>query len=261
MTEPENSGREPRRRFWSRIERRSLDRMAAVVAAAFVLGYLLTALVFIRGGDRPEVVTVPDLRNQDAGPAAAAVEDLGLELIVGDSLPHPSVPRGDILAQSPLPGREVAPGSSVRVILSAGRTQGSVPDVTSLTREPATRLLTASGFRVQVTEVPDRLPSGRVIATEPQAGTRVRLPAEVRLRVSAGPPQVAVPELTGLGAEEARSALEAVGLRLGEIEYQLDELGSYEMIVGQSAAPGDSLRMGAAVHVRMLTNRPRTELP
>lgn len=242
-----------------RVERGTWKRIGAVAVAAFALGYALTALVFIQSGDRPEVVSVPDLRSLNVREARERLDDLGLELQLGDSLPHPRVPLGDILAQSPLPGREVAPGSSVRVMLSAGRPQGPVPDVTSMTQEPATRLLAASGFQVRVQEVPDRLPRGRVIATEPVPGTMVRLPAVIQLRVSAGPPMVAVPELLGRGEDEARLALESAGLRLGDVEYQFDELGSYEMVVDQNPLPGDSIRMGAAVHVRLVTNRPRNE--
>lgn len=249
-------GRLHRRFPWlSRVDRRILVRVVGLGLAAFVVGYALTAALFFRGNDRPDVVAVPDLREMDRAAAARQVERLGLELVVGDSLPNPDVRLGDVLAQSPLPGREVAPGTRVRVILSAGPPSRAVPDVQALTRLPAERLLAATGFRVQVEEVPDRLPAGRVVSVYPAPGTRVQLPGVVQLRVSAGPPMVAVPALYGMREDEARTALEGAGLELGEVEYEFGGFGAQEMVVEQSPFAGDSVRAGGTVRVRIVTNR------
>jgi beta-lactam-binding protein with PASTA domain len=41
-------------------------------------------------------------------------------------------------------------------------------------------------------------PEGQVVSTDPGAGTRVSLPAEIRMTVSLGPPLVVFPDLVGL---------------------------------------------------------------
>lgn len=238
-----------------RLDRRILIRVVGIGAAAFLIGYLFTALLFFGGSDRPDVASVPDLRGLAQEAAEERLEDQGLQLEIGDSLPHPQVRAGAILAQSPLPGREVAPGTPVRVIMSSGRPQRAVPDVTALTREPASQMLSASGFQVSVVEVPAAEPAGRVVSIFPAPGTRVQLPAVVQLRVSAGPPRVAVPELAGLGEEEARAALESVGLRLGEVHYEFGGFNAQEMVVEQVPAAGDSILLGRPVEVRIVTNR------
>lgn len=264
---------------WPRLgafDRRVVLRVVAIGLGAFLVGYLVTALAFYRGGTRQEVVAVPDLRELDRRAAERRLDDLGLTLEVGDSLPHPQVRAGDVLAQSPLPGREVAPGTPVRVILSSGRARIPVPDVSMLSEEAATRLLGASGFQVQVEVVPDRLPAGNVVAVEPAPGTPVVLPSVVRLRVSAGPPMdfgeslpavgageraperepmVAVPAIIGLAEAAARAALERVGLRLAEPEYEPAPEGVPEMVVEQTPPPGDSARAGAQVRVRIVRDR------
>lgn len=238
-----------------RVDRRLVVRVVTIGVAAFLVGYLVTAGLFFRGSNRPDVVAVPDLHDMDAAAAERQLDRAGLELQVGDSLPHPEVRQGDVLAQSPLPGREVAPGTPVRVIVSTGPPRRAVPDVQALTRLPAERLLAASGFRVQVQEVPAPLPAGRVVAVLPAPGTTVQLPAVVTLQVSAGPPLVAVPALFGLREDEAREALESAGLRLGEVEYEFGGSGAQEMVVEQSPFAGDSILMGEAVRLRVITNR------
>lgn len=226
-----------------------------VLVLAFALGYLFTALVFFPSSDRPPVVAVPDLREMDEGAARSAASAVGLELEMGDTLPNPDVPAGRILAQSPLPGQEVAPGSPVRVILSGGAERRAVPVVSAMTVEQATRVLEASGFQVTIEEVEDLRAAGRVVGVEPGPGTELQVPAPVRLRVSSGPPLVEVPDLLGMDEAAAAAALQAVGLELGEIDYRFGGFTVEELVTGQEPVAGDSIEHGSDVRVRMSTNR------
>jgi eukaryotic-like serine/threonine-protein kinase len=239
----------------SRVDRRIAQRVLGIGLAGFALGYLFTAILFFGGRNRPEVVTVPELREMTASAARRALAREGLEMVVGDSLPNPQVGAGRVLAQSPLPGRELPHGASVRVILSAGPQRRTVPDVRELARGPAVRLLNASGFQVRVDEEPGRLPAGRVLGLTPAPGTVTRLPATVVLRVSSGPAMIAVPQLFGMAEEEARAALEAAGLRMGDVQYEFQETPGEDAVVEQTPPAGDSVRMGTAVQVRIVTYR------
>lgn len=250
--------RPPWWRVWSRLseqDRRLLGRIIGLGVGAFLFGYLITALVFFGGSGRPEVASVPDLRELTQRQAERALEREGLELAVSDTLPHPEIRAGAVLTQTPLPGREVVPGSEVRVILSTGRPLRVVPDVTALGRVQAERVLSAAGFRVEVVEAPAPRAAGQVLAIDPAPGTRVPTPAPVRLTVSAGPPMVAVPQVVGLGLENARAALEGAGLRLGEVEWEPVGLDQPEVVLIQTPAPGDSARMGTRVTVRAAAHR------
>lgn len=227
----------------------------AALVAAFGIGYLLTAVLFFPGSDRPPVVTVPDLREMDADGARSTLGAIGLDLEMADTLPNPEVPTGRILSQTPLPGQEVAPGSEVRVLVSGGAERRTVPVVTAMSTDQATRLLEASGFQVTVEEVEDLRPAGRVVGIEPGPGTELQVPAAVRLRISAGPPLVEVPELLGLKEADAEAALRAAGLELGEVVYRFSGLGAEELVIGQDPAGGDSVTHGSAVDLRMSTDR------
>ena len=247
--------RRDRASFLGRVDRVWVARIAGIGFGCFLLGYVLTAVIFFPGSRREPVATVPDLRELSPDAARRALDEADLELVVGDSIPHPEVAGGLILSQSPLPSQEVAPGSAVRVLVSTGPEQRAVPVVAAMSREQAERLLTAYGFVVAVEEVPDARPAGQVVAVEPSPGTQVRIPAAVRLRVSAGPPLVAVPDLAGLGEEEARAALAASGLRLGEVQYHFEGFDVADAVHRQDPMPGDSIRQGQAVQVWIATNR------
>lgn len=217
--------------------------------AAFLIGYLLMALVFFPGFNRDAIVAVPELRGRSLSSARRLAERSGLELERGNALVHPQVPAGAVLAQSPLPGSEVTRGSPVRVILSAGHDRRPVPDLSGVAPQRAPAVLRNMGFAVQVRSVEDERPVGSLLNVAPPPGTVLELPAVVRLTVSAGPPLVPVPSLLALPEPDARERLAAAGLRLGNVRYDPGSAEPLGGIAGQDPAPGRSVREGSAVDV------------
>lgn len=232
-----------------RPEGRLLARILALGLGAFAMGYLLTALVLFPGRDRPPVVTLPDLEGTREAVARRRVERLGLELERASALVHPSAPAGTVLAQTPLPGQEVALGTPVRVILSAGREQRAVPDVAALPLRRAVEVLTRSGFRVEVVQEQNAAAAGRIVQLRPAPGTVVPLPARVRVVVSSGPPPVEIPNLVGSSVAAASETIRGAGLRVGEVRYDPGAIEPGGTVIAQSPAPGDSGRVGGAVRL------------
>jgi eukaryotic-like serine/threonine-protein kinase len=170
---------------------------------------------------------------------------------VGDSLPNAEVARGAVLAQSPLPGYEVPPGSSVRVIVSSGRLRPTVPDVEAMPVALATRALQAAGFDVLLDEAPGEGEVGRVVSIEPHAGTAVELPASVRVRVGAALAAIETPAVIGMREASAREAIEAAGLQVREVVYEVSEFGERGGVVAQEPAPGVPITPGSGVLIRV----------
>jgi eukaryotic-like serine/threonine-protein kinase len=238
-------------------ERGNLARRAAVVAlVAFAIGYGIVAFVILGGGPGADVVTVPDVRTLEGAVARRALEQLHLQMEIADSLPNVRVALGAVVAQTPLPGQEVPPQTPVRVILSQGPGRRVVPRVDTYSAEHAQRILTATGFSVDVRDVPDLRAQGRVVGTDPEPGTSLQMPASVRLLVSSGPPLVEVPLLVGMNEGEAREALSAAGLRAGEIQFDLRTDVRDGLVLAQVPVRGDSARAGSQVRLYVATHRP-----
>ena len=84
----------------------------------------------------------------------------------------------------------------------------------------------------------DDVRSGRVVGTSPPAGTTLERGSQVTLNVSRGPEQVEVPDVTGQSEENARSALEGAGLRVGKVtREESDEAPG--TVIEQSPAAGE----------------------
>jgi eukaryotic-like serine/threonine-protein kinase len=139
----------------------------------------------------PALRQVPDVVGADRVRAARAVRDV--ELSVGSVVEEVSnQPAGTVLRTNPKAGAAVWPGSSVDLIVAKRGDQVKVPDAVNRDRASAARVLRDQGLSVgSVTEVvvPHK-PAGKVLRTDPAAGTAVRPGSTVNLVVTAqAPPQ------------------------------------------------------------------------
>jgi eukaryotic-like serine/threonine-protein kinase len=230
---------------------RILLLVVAVGLVAFVIGFGVTALSFTRAGAPAEVVMVPDVREMRLDEARRLTSAAGLELTVGDSFPNPDTPAGAVLAQSPLPGREVSHGAEVRVILSTGQRRPTVPQVEAMPLSLATRALQAAGFDVQVEQAPGEGQVGRVVGVDPAPGTPLALPATVRVFIGAPTHELQMPSLIGMQEASAREAVEAAGLELSEVVYESSVFGEPGGVVAQDPPPGEIIEPGARVRLRV----------
>ena len=229
--------------------RRAL-RGAFVLAVMFGLGYVAaTEVVFPAPTPPPDLLGVPDLTRLDLADGEARARTVGLVLGAVDSLYHPSAPLGAILGQSPLPGQLALPGAVVELAISLGPEERAVPDVIGQRLERARILLGANGFSVAVDSVEGEEPAGEVVGLEPEAGTDVDLPFEVRLAISLGPPVVEMPLLLGRSEEEAILALDSLGLFVTEIE-QNSPLGMEPgVVIEQDPPSASSVEVGSDVRL------------
>jgi serine/threonine-protein kinase len=251
------SEREPgTRASWKRkIDRKLVQRILAIAAGMFLVGYAVMAFGMVITAPRRTVITVPDVRWMPDRQARRVLEAADLTMEIRDSIPNPTVEAGAVIAQTPLPSEEVGPGSRVRVILSSGPQQRVVPDVSALSRDQASRVLTASGFSVVVALSQNPAAAGRVLGTEPASGARLPISSTVRLLVSAGPPIVVVPTIVGAREVQLAGILDAAGLRLGKVNHVFDLDGPAGVVLSQNPSPGDSIRMGAAIDAVISTDQ------
>ena len=226
----------------------------------FLVGYLFITLLFFPGFGRSAIVNVPDLRGMTLSGARRALDAAGLEMSRGPSLYNPRMRAGHVLTQVPLAGQEAARGTQVRIFMSDGPEQRKIPGIAGMGKDDAIALLQRMGFQVRLRMVPSMREEGTLMAMAPRAGTAVPMPAIVVLSLSAGPPKILAPSVTGGTRDQAASILEAAGLRLGRIGYDSTSAAPLGDVVGQSPAAGDSVRMGGSVRI-ILSGRDPTPPP
>jgi beta-lactam-binding protein with PASTA domain len=155
-------------------------------------------------------------------------------------------PAGEVLAQNPQEGSTVRAGDTVELQVSLGRPQVTIPDLVDRTQVAAASQLGSLGLVVgdPVEEPSNEIAVGRVIRTDPPAGTSVEEGTTVTLIVSSGPPPVAVPNVIGMTEQEATDTLESQGftrsVELVEVPFgsaDAERVVSQNPSGGQQAAP------------------------
>ncbi len=135
----------------------------------------------------------------------------------------------------------------VDLIVSAG----SIPSVSGMSQDAAIATLEAVGLTVDpalnTQEHHEEIAEGQVIAALPHTDP-VRVGDSVGLHLSQGPQLYAVPDVSGLGLQEAMNALSSAGFE--PTTAVPDALRPFARATGTNPAAGEMVRAGATVQVR-----------
>ncbi|HYK06921.1 MAG TPA: PASTA domain-containing protein [Gaiellaceae bacterium] len=231
-----------------------------------------TVTLTVSKGGRP--VIVPDVVGTTSSEATAKLEAAGLKANVV-AVPS-SEPAGNVVAQSPAPGKDAHAGDTVRVnVARAAGTTTTQPAATTpppgTTTEPTTTAapepttvpdavgkeladgataFAAAGLKVGVKYVPSEEPQGQVIAQAKTAGSEAERGDTVQVNVSIGAepaPDASVPSVAGRRLDEARQALDQAGFEALALDLSGDELRNASAIGSQTPAGGARIPGGSLV--------------
>lgn len=135
--------------------------------------------VLVSRGRQP--VQVADWAGKDAGKAQAALEKAGIR-VQTDSRYDDDVPAGQVISQSPDPGR-LFKGDTVVLLVSRGPELVAVPSLRAWGVEAAKDKLESLGFEVKTTHAAAYLGLGYVYSTDPGAGKRVPKGSTITLHI------------------------------------------------------------------------------
>ena len=239
-------------RIWLTSARHVGVAALGVVLVGVLFGYLLAAMaIFPAHNAASDLQSVPRLIGKTAAEAQKALDRLGFSMEVVASVHHPEASEGTVLAQDPLPRQRLSAGggSAVTVTLSLGPQQRPVLEVVGLAHGQAETALKRAGFETELLWVDAEAIVGQVVGTQPTPGTPVKLPGQVRLVVSAGPPAVAVPDLITRSTVEAKTVLERLGLELGSFSQDSTSLAAPGTVIDQRPSAGTVVSRGTRVSV------------
>jgi eukaryotic-like serine/threonine-protein kinase len=217
--------------------------IALAVLALLLAGVAAFALT------RTEKVNVPAVVENPLSEARALLERRGFDVSV---IPVENcAPRDTVTEQDPAAGSEVDEGSEVALTVSLGLS-GKIPPVRDLEVEEATEKLEDEDLLVDTREKASRdVEPGRVIGTEPPAGTEVDCRSTVTLLVSSGANLITVPDVLGQDEAVARSQLEDLGL-IVDVNTKDDDAAE-GTVIGQSPGPGSELERNDRVTIVVST--------
>jgi serine/threonine-protein kinase len=231
---------------------RTLGRLV-VIGGALAATFLVCAAVAVQVAVRAREVTVPDVAGTSLPEAAARLNREQLSLRV-DAVQRPSteIPAGRILGQDPRAGTPSRRQRTVRVWVSAGPRIAYMPGMVGETERAARIRLSQEGLdATTVSEIrSDAFLADQVVAQEPPPGQPA---AEVRLLVSRGAESAGyvMPDLIGLGGEQAAAVLRQQGFRVSFVAQETAVGLPAGLIVRQTPAGGFQVHPGDAISLEV----------
>ena len=217
----------------------ALIALAALAALAYGLS------TYFGEPDVPKVA-VPRVVDM---PYQTATAELVKVKLVADVVRQPSdtVPEDTVISQNPAAGTEVTQNSTVKLFVSSGPTAVTVPDLKGLTVQEAQSQLSDQGLAVgTVEEVDDPdTEQGKIIDSNPGAGTSVAPQTKINLRVGTG--KVEVPNVVGKSQSEAQTIIAGVNLQV-ETKFKATNDAPEGTVISQSPKDG-TVDIGGTVKI------------
>ncbi|HJW62070.1 MAG TPA: PASTA domain-containing protein, partial [Actinomycetes bacterium] len=227
--------------------------LAALVVVALLAVGLLTRAGGLLGGS----VRVPEVVGLEVAEATQDLRSRGLDVKVGEPVASDHVHEGLVATQSVAGGEQARRRDTVVVRPSLGIT---LPDLTRRPAGAATGRLKELDIRFrEQSRTSLTVAKGAVIATRPDAGTVLKADRVVTVVVSAGKPNVQVPDVAGQPGEAAQETLAAANLR-ARVERVFDDRPRGQA-VGTDPGAGSQAPWGSTVVLRVSKGPDLVEVP
>lgn len=221
-------------------------------------------------------IYVPDVSGMSYEAAEAVLKEKNLQVVINGMNYSESIEKNRILSQTPKNGEKIAAEETVYVIMSGGKEEVMMPDLSGMEYEAAVSLIEAQNLvlkRDAVTEeYSDLVEKGRVmeqnIAPEERIGVRTEITLTVSLgSISEETAVLTVPDLTGLTREEALARLNQLKeesgftFALGDVKQEYSTEVEKDRIMSQSLEPGSQVRTNETITITISKGPELAEVP
>jgi serine/threonine-protein kinase len=194
-------------------------------------------------------VKVPDVSGQSLDDAQSQLRDAGLDYNVQQETSD-TVSAGKVTRTDPPGGTQAAKGAVIQLYVSLGKEQVTIPDVSGQDQVTAANTLGSRSLTTNpVSQASDTVDAGKVIGTNPPAGTSVPKNSTVQLIISSGPEQVRVPNVVGLSRTDATTELQNAGFTVITRDVTVLDPASAGKVIAQSPSPDSKATKGSSVTI------------
>ena len=198
------------------------------------------------------MAVMPDVTGMTLEDARNALTSAGL--ITDVEYKESDIDEGVVIRADANEGDSLEEGTTVLLYVSAGRQGVLISDVTGLSLEEATRVLTGFGFKVNKREsYSDTVASGKVVLQSPAGGTKAPDGSTITLTVSMGKEEqkIAVPNLVGMSEEDGTFLTYEKGLQIGYVGHVYSTEFEDGTICYQSYSEGTYVEKGTSIDIKV----------
>lgn len=223
--------------------------LLAIPVSSLMSGFMTKTEVI----NTPAEISVPSVVGMTTEEAMQSLSQYNLKLEVEFELISKDVEVGHIISQTPAAEAVVKEGQTVKVNISKGTVDASVPNVAGKSYANAKAVLETYGYKVAISgKVQDSaIEKDYIVSQSPKAGTQLEQGKTVSVTISLGPPAEVVtqPEfnLVGYDFTEAQTVLNELGLRLGTVSYKASTSVPEGSVISHTPGAGTAPPAGTSV--------------
>ncbi|MFJ9563431.1 Stk1 family PASTA domain-containing Ser/Thr kinase [Streptomyces fuscichromogenes] len=156
-------------------------------------------------------VTVPDVQGLTFDKAEEQLTAKGFKVEQKTKVSEQTA--GVVIGQDPAGDTEREKGSTITLTVAKAEEKSTVPDVSGKSCDDAKAQMTANNLTGNCTEVEtdDSSLVGKVVSTDPQAGSQVTKGSTVNIQIGKAKQQTGVPSVLGQTVKQAKQTLQAAG--------------------------------------------------
>ena len=156
-----------------------------------------------------------ELVGMDPNVASDLLTSLTLVTSKTQSIYSNKIPIGKVVRTNPAIGSQVKRATDITLLISRGPAPVPVPGIAGVSVAVATKMLGKLGLSLDVVDqIFDDSKEGTIISSDPVPGSSVPKGSEVKVTVSKGPSLIDVPNVVGMGTDEAIALLKAAGFKV-----------------------------------------------
>lgn len=245
---------------------RSSGGLYAIVGFMALIALVIGAIVLVNAlkkEEPPSSFAMPEVAQEQLDVGMNTLTEAGLQINPPVQEENEAFEEGAIVRTDPVAGVIVQRGQFVTVYYNPIKTPFVLDDMAGKLQQEANALLAAQGLLVDpVFEEDPSVEPGRVIRTEPPAGTDVKQGDTVTLVISAAPGEESVPVVEGLSQANAQAQLK--GEPYNFVVTVVPEASS-TIPAGRATrtdpAAGSSLEIGGSIKLYVSTGPALVKVP
>ncbi len=237
-----------------------------------LLPIVLAALVFVAiifgkkyiNKNKQDLVLVPALTGLTETEALNKAKANNLIAVVSEYKTESNVEPGKVLEQDPESSKEVKKGTIIKLVVSKGEEQVSVPNLSNMTIENAKIQLNKLGLEIgEITkENCDNFEAGKIMQQHPDSGTSINKDSKVDVVISLGKKEelVEMVDLIGADISQASNKLKSIGLNIGNIEKKFSNSYDTNQVIWQQYDAGKKLKKDSSIDVIISKGKKEPEM-
>ena len=188
----------------------------------------------------PRMIKVPDVSGQPLAGAQQALRNAGLTPGQVRKVASGSVDAGIVVSTQPAAGLSSPQQAPIAITVSEG---APLPDFRGQDQQSIQQWASQNGITLNVQQdTGSSQPQGIITRQSPAPGTPITVNETVTIGVSAGPPQVAIPNVDGISIGEARQKLMKRGF-----DVTVNRFGPFNKVFAYS--PHDQAPKGSTITI------------